>query len=41
MAVNNGLILTLFILITTLLAIGYSFGVKARRLPRFRTVTPF
>ncbi|MHC5722091.1 MAG: hypothetical protein ACYTX0_61270, partial [Nostoc sp.] len=33
MAVNNGLILTLFILITTLLAIGYGFGVKARRLP--------
>ncbi|MEH1787148.1 hypothetical protein [Nostoc sp.] len=33
MAVNNGLILTLFILITTSLAIGYGFGVKARRLP--------
>ena len=33
MAVNNGLILTLFILITILLAVGYGFGVKARRLP--------
>lgn len=33
MVVNNGLILTLFILITTGLAIGYGFGVKARRLP--------
>jgi hypothetical protein len=33
MAVNNGLILTLFILIATSLAIGYGFGVKARRLP--------
>ncbi|MEH1964577.1 MAG: hypothetical protein V7L05_33070 [Nostoc sp.] len=33
MAVNNGLILTLSILITTLLAIDYGFGVKARRLP--------
>ncbi|MDZ7961076.1 MAG: hypothetical protein RMY34_24885 [Aulosira sp. DedQUE10] len=33
MTVNNGLILTLFILITTSLALGYGFGVKARRLP--------
>ncbi|MBN3890418.1 MAG: hypothetical protein HWQ43_15060 [Nostoc sp. JL31] len=33
MTVNNGLILTLFILIITLLALGYGFGVKARRLP--------
>ncbi|MDF5729666.1 MAG: hypothetical protein PUP92_17085 [Rhizonema sp. PD38] len=33
MAVNNGLILIIFILITTLLATGYGFGVKAQRLP--------
>ena len=33
MTVNNGLILTLFILIISLLALGYGFGVKARRLP--------
>jgi hypothetical protein len=33
MTVNNGLILTLFILIITLLALGYGFGVKAQRLP--------
>ncbi|MEA5567817.1 hypothetical protein [Anabaena sp. UHCC 0399] len=33
MTVNNGLILTLFILIATSLSLGYGFGVKARRLP--------
>ncbi|MEH2317484.1 hypothetical protein [Nostoc sp.] len=33
MTVNNGLILTLFILIITILALGYGFGMKARRLP--------
>ena len=33
MTLNNGWILTLFILIITLLALGYGFGVKARRLP--------
>ncbi|MBD2680982.1 MULTISPECIES: hypothetical protein [Nostoc] len=33
MTVNNGLILTLFVVITTSLALGYGFGVKARRLP--------
>lgn len=33
MVVNNGLIITLFILIITSLAIGYSFGVKAQRFP--------
>jgi hypothetical protein len=33
MTLNNGLILTLFILIATSLALGYGFGVKARRLP--------
>lgn len=33
MAVNNGLVVTLFILVTTSLAIGYGFGVKAQRLP--------
>ncbi|MBD2536191.1 hypothetical protein H6G97_45585 [Nostoc flagelliforme FACHB-838] len=33
MTVNNGSILTLFILIITLLALAYGFGVKARRLP--------
>ena len=33
MAVNNGLITTLFILITTGLALGYGFSVKAQRLP--------
>ncbi len=33
MAVNNGLIITLFILVATSLAVGYSFGVKAQRLP--------
>ena len=31
--VNNGWILTLFILIISLLALGYGFGVKAQRLP--------
>ncbi|MHC5748492.1 MAG: hypothetical protein ACYTXT_42960 [Nostoc sp.] len=33
MTVNNGWILTLFILIISLLSLGYGFGVKARRLP--------
>lgn len=33
MAVNNGLVITLFILVITSLAIGYGFGVKAQRLP--------
>ncbi|MEH1840182.1 MAG: hypothetical protein V7L20_15800 [Nostoc sp.] len=33
MTVNNGLILTLFIGITIVLALAYGFGVKARRLP--------
>ncbi|MBD0390126.1 MAG: hypothetical protein ICV54_27385 [Nostoc sp. C3-bin3] len=33
MTVNNGLMLTLFILVITGLALGYGFGVKARRLP--------
>jgi hypothetical protein len=33
MAVNNGLITTIFILVTTSLAVGYGFGVKAQRLP--------
>ncbi|MBD1875508.1 hypothetical protein H6F75_18670 [Nodosilinea sp. FACHB-131] len=33
MAVNNGLIVTLFILVATSLAISYGFGVKAQRLP--------
>ena len=33
MAVNNGLVVTLFILVITSLAIGYGFGVKAQRLP--------
>lgn len=33
MTVNNGLILTLFILITTSLSLSYGFGVKAQRLP--------
>ncbi|WP_334833237.1 hypothetical protein [Nostoc sp.] len=33
MTVNNGLILTLFILVITILALGYGFGMKARRLP--------
>ncbi|MBU7583518.1 MAG: hypothetical protein KAF91_11515 [Nostoc sp. TH1S01] len=33
MTVINGLILTLFIVIATSLAIGYGFGVKAQRLP--------
>ncbi|MBW4565216.1 MAG: hypothetical protein KME32_29825 [Mojavia pulchra JT2-VF2] len=33
MTVNNGLILALFILIATLLALGYGFSVKAQRLP--------
>lgn len=33
MAVNNGLIITLFILFATCLAIGYSYGIKAQRLP--------
>lgn len=29
LAVNNGLVITLFILVATSLAIGYGFGVKA------------
>lgn len=33
MAVNNVLIITLFILVTTSLAVGYGFGVKAQSLP--------
>ncbi|MEH2143805.1 hypothetical protein [Nostoc sp.] len=33
MTLNNGLILAVFIVITTLLALAYGFGVKARRLP--------
>jgi hypothetical protein len=33
MAVNNGLIITLFMLVATSLAVGYGFGVKARRFP--------
>ncbi|WP_272913984.1 hypothetical protein [Nostoc punctiforme] len=33
MTVNNGLMLTLFILVITGLALGYGFGVKARSLP--------
>lgn len=33
LAVNNGLVITLFILVATSLAIGYGFGVKAQRLP--------
>lgn len=33
MAVNHGLMTTLFILIVTGLSIGYGFGVKAQRLP--------
>ncbi|MCG8363147.1 MAG: hypothetical protein MJA27_07430 [Pseudanabaenales cyanobacterium] len=33
MAVNNGLIITLFILVATNLAIEYGFGVKAQWLP--------
>ena len=33
MAVNNGLVITLSILVITSLAIGYGFGVKAQRLP--------
>jgi hypothetical protein len=33
MTVNNGLIMTLFVLVITSLALGYGFGVKARRLP--------
>ncbi|BAZ48608.1 hypothetical protein NIES4103_12160 [Nostoc sp. NIES-4103] len=33
MTVNNGLVLMLFILSVTCLAVGYGFGVKARRLP--------
>jgi hypothetical protein len=32
-AVNNGLVITLSILVITSLAIGYGFGVKAQRLP--------
>ncbi len=31
--VNNGLVIALFILVITSLAIGYGFGVKAQRLP--------
>ena len=33
MTLNNGLILAVFIVITSLLALAYGFGVKARRLP--------
>ena len=33
MAVNNGLVVTLFILVTTSLAVGYGIGIKAQRLP--------
>ncbi|WP_009630666.1 hypothetical protein [Synechocystis sp. PCC 7509] len=33
MTVNNGLIVALFILFTTSLAVGYGFGVKTQRLP--------
>ncbi|MBW4469609.1 MAG: hypothetical protein KME45_04305 [Stenomitos rutilans HA7619-LM2] len=33
MAVNYGLITTLFILVTTSLAVGYGFGVRVQRLP--------
>jgi hypothetical protein len=33
MAVDNGLVIALFILVITSLAIGYGFGVKAQRLP--------
>ena len=33
MTVNVELIITLFILVTTSLAIGYGFGVKAQLLP--------
>lgn len=33
MAVNNALVITLFILFTTSLAIGYGIGIKAQRLP--------
>ncbi len=33
MVVNNGLITTLFILVTTSLALGYGFSVKTHRLP--------
>jgi hypothetical protein len=32
-AANNGLVITLFILVITSLAIAYGFGVKAQRLP--------
>ncbi|MEO1125919.1 MAG: hypothetical protein AAFW84_00455 [Cyanobacteria bacterium J06635_15] len=33
MAVNNGLIITLFILVTASLTAGYGFAIKAQRLP--------
>nr|WP_290226825.1 hypothetical protein [Trichocoleus desertorum] len=33
LAANNGLVVTLFILVITILAIAYDFGVKAQRLP--------
>lgn len=33
MAANNGLVITLFILVATSLAMGYGFGIKAQRLP--------
>ena len=33
LAANNGLVITLFILVVTSLAIAYGFGVKAQRLP--------
>ena len=33
MAVDNGLVITFFILFATSLAIGYGFGVKVQRLP--------
>lgn len=33
MAVNNGLIVTLFIVVRTSLGIGYGFSVKAQRFP--------
>ncbi|MBD2072442.1 hypothetical protein H6F86_00640 [Phormidium sp. FACHB-592] len=33
MTVDNGLVITLFMLFATSLAIGYGFGVKAQRLP--------
>lgn len=32
-AVNTGLVITLFILVITSLVVGYGFGVKAQRLP--------